>query len=73
MKVYHERKSSATGTDEPPEKQAHCMGNGDWELGNGEWGLGIGEWRMENGEWGLGIGERGSGEVLPPAGKGASP
>ena len=30
MKVYHERKSYATRTDEPPEKQAYGMGNGDW-------------------------------------------
>lgn len=43
MKVYHERKSYATRTDEPPEKQAHGMGNGDRELGNGEWGTGNGE------------------------------
>ena len=37
MKVYHERKSYATRTDKPPEKQAHGMGNGDWGLGNREW------------------------------------
>lgn len=55
MKVYHERKSYATRTDEPPEKQAHGMGNGDWGLGNGDW-------RMENGE-------RGSRKVLPPEGE----
>ncbi|WP_418461565.1 hypothetical protein [Dialister succinatiphilus] len=35
MKVYHERKSYATKTDEPPEKQAHGMGNGDWGIGTG--------------------------------------
>ena len=42
MKVYHERKSYATKTDEPPEKQAPGMGNGDrdWGLGTGELGTG---------------------------------
>lgn len=59
MKVYHERKSYATRTDEPPEKQAPGMGNGDCGLGIGDWGLGnrgigTGEWRMGNGEWGMG-------------------
>ena len=48
MKVYHERKSSATKTDEPPEKQAPGMGNGDrdWGLGTGDWGLG--NWNGES-------------------------
>ena len=36
MKVYHERKSSATKTDEPPEKQAPGMGNGKWGMGQPE-------------------------------------
>lgn len=53
MKVYHERKSYATRTDEPPEKQAHGMGNGDrdWGLGTGDWGLGdwgLGNWNGES-------------------------
>ena len=42
MKVYHERKSYATRTDEPPEKQAYGMGTGDRGLENGDWGLGNG-------------------------------
>lgn len=63
MKVYHERKSYATRTDEPPEKQAYGMGNGDWGLGIGDWGLGMG---TGNGDWGTG----GIGKCFRRQGKG---
>lgn len=60
MKVYHERKSYATRTDEPPEKQAYGLGNGEWGLGNRDWGIGNGKWRMgqqENTSAGRGRGQ----------------